>query len=187
MIARERILDRRTDRICGGIENFAGRKRLSECERIARIQGAVAEIAVHAAVDLVAAGFCDDVHGRARGAAQIRAVVASVHLKFLDRVLAHGEAHAAGIVARFAAVNRDAVAAAVAAVKGKAALRSLLDAKILIVREPGGVGDTGQQQGEVEVIAAVNRKILDILLRDGIGLAATFGFDDGRSGGDFHH
>jgi hypothetical protein len=63
----------------------------------------------------------------------------------------------------------------------------LLDAKILIVREPGGVGDAGQQQGKVEVIAAVNRKILDILLRDGIGLAATFGFDDGRSGGDFYH
>jgi len=137
-------------------------------------------------VDVISARFCDDIDGRAGCAAQIGAIVAAIHLELLHGVLTHRQANAASIVAGLAAVNGDAVAAAVAAVEGKAALRSLFHAKILIVREAGGIGDTGEEQGKIEIVAAVNREVIDILLGDGVGLAATFGFDDGRCGGDFH-
>ena len=55
----------------------------------------------------------------------------------------------------------------------------LLDSEVLVPGQPAGIGDTGGEQGKREVIAAVNGQVGDVLLCDGVGLAAALGFDYG--------
>src|SRR5579872_4523780 len=166
-------------------EGWIKRKCRVESEWVASVEGIIAEEAIERSVDIVGAGFRDDVDGRAACAAEIGGVVAAIHLKFLDGILADREANTARVVERLAAVDGYAVPAAIAAIEGKAALRRLLDAKILIVGNAGGVGDAREQKGESEVVAAINRKVCDVVLRHRVCLAAALRFDHGRRRCDF--
>src|SRR5438270_6541662 len=165
---------------CRGIKRLAGRQSLADGERIGCIQGIIAEIAEEAAMNLIAAGLGDDVDGRAAGAAQIGSIVAPVDLEFLYRVLAHVQAHAAGIIIHFAAIHRNTIAAAVTSVEGKSALRRLLDAVILVRGEPRGIRNGRSQQGKGQIVAAIDWQVADGLLRHDIGLRASLGFDNRR-------
>src|SRR5205807_9536329 len=75
----------------GGGKRAARSQGLGDRKRIACIQGVVAEKAVQAAVQIVGAGFGNDVDGGAAGRAQFSRVVAAVDLEFLHRILAEGE------------------------------------------------------------------------------------------------
>src|SRR5215469_100436 len=95
---------------------------------------------------VVGSGLGHDIDRSAARRAQISLVVASVDLEFLHRVLAQRRAHSTCIVACLAAIYRDAVATAIASVEGKAALRGLLHAKVLVTSQARGVGYAGRQQ-----------------------------------------
>jgi len=129
---------------------------------------------------VVRAGFGNDVDARASRSAQIGGVVAAIHLEFLHRVLAQGEAHATGIVVGFTTVDGHAVSPAIASVKRKPALRRLLHSKILVIGEPRGIRHTRHQQRETQVIAAVNRKIRDVPVGQRVCFAAALRFHHGR-------
>src|SRR5215472_12918618 len=107
------------------IERLSRRQSLSYGKGIGGIKRIIAEIAEEGAVRIIAAGFGDDVDRCTAGAAEVGSVITAVDLKFLHSVLAHVEAHAAGIIVDFAAVNGNAVAAAIAAIEGKTALGRL--------------------------------------------------------------
>src|SRR6202049_905651 len=114
-------------------------------------------------MELVRAGFGDDVNGGAARATQFRRIVAAVDLKFLDSVLAERKADTARIIVGLATINRDAVAPAVAAIKRKTALGSLFDAKILVTGKARGIGHARHEQSKGKIIAAVNGKFSDVL------------------------
>ena len=168
------------------IERLPGRERLADGERIGCIQGIVTEIAKEAAMNIIASGFGDDVDGRAAGAAEVRSVIAAVDLEFLHGILAHVQADAASIVIYFAAVHGNAVAAAIASVERKSALRRLLNAVILVRGEPSRIRDCRRQQRKGQVVAAVDGQVADRLLCYHVGLSASLSFDDWRLGRDFH-
>src|SRR5260370_11182505 len=126
----------------GWIEDLTGLQCLSTGERVSGVHGIIAEISVEAAVQLIGAGFRDDVDRCATRAPKVRCIIAAVDLKLLNRILAQRETHSARVIIGFSAVDGDAVASAVAAVKGQAALPGLLDSKILVGSQPGGVRDT---------------------------------------------
>src|SRR5205085_2645291 len=123
---------------------------------------------------------------RTARAAQVRAVVAAINLKLLDVILADGETNATRITIRLTSVNRDAVAAAVTAIKREAALRRLFDAKILVVGQPRGIRHARHQHRKCKVVAAVDRQIRDIVLCESIRLASSLGLNDGRLRTYFH-
>ena len=95
----------------------AGLKGLAFGKGVGGVQGIVAEKSIDTSVDQVCACFGDDIDGRAARATQFRGIVAAVDLKLLDCFLAQGQADTTRIVVGFAAIDRDAVAAAVATVK----------------------------------------------------------------------
>ena len=88
-------------------------------------------------MQVVGARLCHDIDRRAARSAQVRGIIAAVYLELLHRILAHRETHASGIRSGFAAIYRHIVSSAIAAVERQAALRRLLDAKILVVRDAG--------------------------------------------------
>ena len=77
-------------------------------------------------MQLVRSGFGDDVNRRSARSAELRRVVAAVDLKLLNSILAQREPHSASVIIGFSAVNGDAIASAIAAIEGKAALRCLI-------------------------------------------------------------
>ena len=135
-------------------------------------------------MQIVCTRFGHDVDGRATGSAQVGRVIAPVDLEFLHCVLAQGQTHAAGIVVGLAAVNCDTVASAIASVKRKPALRSLLYAEICIISNGVGIAHARHKQCKGQIVAAIDRQIFYVLLCDRIGLAASFGLDHGRHRGD---
>src|SRR5229473_5464283 len=168
------------------IEDLTGLQRLSASKRVSGVHGIIAEISVEAAVQLIRAGFRDDVDRRATRSTEISRIIAPVNLKLLNRILAQRETHTARVIIRFSAVDGDAIASAVAAVKGQAALRCLLDSKILVGSQPGGVPDTRSQKSECQIITTVNGELSDILLRECIRLAPSLGLHGGKFGRHFH-
>ena len=130
-------------------------------------------------MNFVGAGLGHNVDGTARRSSQIRRVVAAIDLEFLDRILADRETHAASIISGFATIHGDAIASAVAAVKGMSTLRCLFYSEILVAGQPRGVGNARRQQSKCEVIAAINGQVSDVLLVDPVGLASPLGFDGG--------
>ena len=187
MLAGERVLGVGGVRIRSrGIENLSRRQRLGQGERVGRIQGVIAEVTEERGVDVVGPGFCHDVDGGAAGPAEVRPVIAAINLKFLHGILRHIQPDTARIIVHLAAIDGNAVAAAVAAIKGEAALGRLLDAIILVRGEPRGIGNRRRQQGEAQVIAAIDGQIADVLLIHHVGLPASFGFHHRRFRGDLN-
>ncbi len=66
---------------------------------------------------IVGSRLGDDVDRSAGGRAEVGTVVAAIDLEFQDVILVHGEAHAATVARGLTAVDGNAVAASVAAVK----------------------------------------------------------------------
>src|SRR5439155_18157945 len=93
---------------------------------------------------------------------------------------------AAGVV-RLAAVDGDAVAAAIASVERKSAVGRLLDAEAVGVGLSLGIGDTRSEQRERQVIPPVDRQVANGGFIDGIGLLRALAFDQRSLGGDLHH
>ena len=168
------------------IERLAGGQRLRNRERIACVHGIIAEETIGAAVHVIAAGLGDDVDGGAAGAPQFRVVIAAVDLELLDRVLAHGEAHAARIVIHFAAIHGHAVAAAVAAIEREPALGRLFHAEILIARQAGRVADGRRQQRERKIVTPVDGQLGDVFAVDDIRLCAPLRVHYRRLSSHFH-
>src|SRR5208282_887690 len=157
-----------------------GSEGRTESKWISGVHGIVAEKTIESAVRSVGARLGDNVDGRAGGCSQVGAVIAAIDLKFLYVVLAYGKANAAAIARGLATVDGDAVAAAIAAVERQPALRCLLDSEILVTRESSGIRYTRREQSKRKVIAPINRQVGNILLRDRVGLAASFRFHHRR-------
>ena len=107
-------------------------------------------------------------------------------MELLNRVLAKGQPNSARVIISFSTVHGDAIASAVAPIKREAALRGLLNPKILVRGKPCGIRDTRSEQSKSEVIAPINREIGDIVLRERVGLACPLCFHERRCGGHFH-
>src|SRR5258708_25898533 len=142
---------------------------------------------VKASMEIVSARFRHNVKGSAARGTQILPIIAAVHLKLVEGIVAQGQPHAAAIAAGLTSIHGDAVSPAVTSVEGETALRGLLDAKILIIGQPSGVRDARQQQRKGKVIAAVDGESFNILLFDGVGLLASLGLDDGCLRSHFDH
>ena len=125
-------------------------------------------------MQVVGARLRHNVDGGPARSSHVRAIIAAVDLEFLHRVLAQRQAHAPFIVVGLPSIHRHAVAPAVAAVEGKSAAAELLDPIVRIIRQPGGVGNSGRQQGEAQVVPPVNRQIVDIDLGQCVRLARLF-------------
>src|ERR1700733_15507791 len=140
----------------------------------------IQEKSVDAAMHVVRTRFAHNVDGSACGRSQVGGIVAAVDLEFLHCVLADGRAHAAGIIAGLTAVHGNVVPSSIASVERKAALRCLFHAKILVTCQPRGIGNTGSEQSECEVVAPVDGEVGDVLLAYSVSLASSFGFYHGR-------
>src|SRR5579863_5575381 len=97
----------------GWIECLTWLQRLSDCKRVGSIHRVIAEISEKTAVQLVCAGFGDDINRGPARTAEFSRIVATVDLKLLHGVLAQGETHSARVVIGFSAVHRDAIASAI--------------------------------------------------------------------------
>src|SRR5215470_12939851 len=113
---------------------------------------------------MVCTGFGDDIDRRTGRRPKLGCIIAAIDLELLNGVLAHGETHAPAVAGGLTTVHSDAVSSAVAAIEGEPALRCLLDSEILVACQPGGIGDAWSEQREGQVVAAVYRKIGDVLL-----------------------
>src|SRR4029077_7804604 len=102
---------------------------------------------------------------RAAGAAQVRPVIAAVYLEFLDGILAHRKPYASRVARGFTAVNGNAVPPSITAIKRESALRRLLYSKVLVVGQPRGIRHARQQERKREVVATIDGKIHDVVLR----------------------
>ena len=156
-------------------------------KRVAGVQALMAEEAKGGAVEIVAARLGYDIDHAATCAAELGRVGGAIDLKFLDGLLADSGAHATAGVVRLAAVDGDAVAAAVASVEGESAVRRLLDAEAVGVGLGLGIGDTGREQCERQVIPPVDRQVANGRFVNGIGLLRALGVDQRSLGRDFHH
>ena len=107
----------------GRIENRTRRQRLRTGKRVSGIQRIIAKITVKGAVQLVRPGLGDDVNRCAARSPELRRVIAAVDLKLQNRVLTQRETHSTRVIIGFPTVNGDAIAAAIAAIERKAALR----------------------------------------------------------------
>ena len=124
------------------------------------------------AVQGVGAGLGDDVDGSAAGPTQLSGIVAAVDLELLHRVLADIQTHTTGLVVRLATVYGHAIAAPVAAIKGQATLWSLLHAVVGVTGDDVGVAHARHQQGEGEIVAAIDGQIGNLPFANAIRLAA---------------
>ncbi len=169
----------------GGASLGAGIGGLPGIEVVAGLDVAVAEEAEEVAVEPVAAAAGDDVDGAAAGPAEFGRGGVAVDLELLDGLLADAEADAAGVDVVLDSVDEEAVAAAVAAAEADAGLRGLGHAVVGAVDQVLGGGGGRGEQGEVEVIAAIDGQLRDAGQIDGGRLLGALAVDDGRFGGDF--
>lgn len=167
-------------------KRLAGQQSLTDGENISGVQGIVSEKPEKTAMQLVRAGFRDDVDGCTARSTELRHVVTTVDLEFLDGVLAYRQAHPTRIIVGFASIHGDAVATAIAAVKRQAALWCLFGAEICVVGDSVGIADPRRKQGERQIVAAINRQIGDVILSERIGLTAPLRLDRRRRGAHFN-
>ena len=131
-------------------------------EGIGRLDVAVAQISEGAAMELVGAGFGDDVDHPAGGLAVFRRIAIGEDLELLHGVLRNGGANAVdGIVDGVGAVNVDQVAATALTADVQAGSGSGADTGRGVARE------LRIRQCEVDVVAAVDRQVVDARLVDG--------------------
>ncbi len=142
-------------------------------ERIHRLEVAIAKVSENVAVKLVRSGAGDDVDHAAGSASVFGGVVVGDDLKFLHRFLRNRGAHAVdGVVGSVGAIDVDQIRARPLSAHVEAGGRS-----------GAGVGrvvanDLRIGEGEVDVIAAVDRQIIDAALADRVGGRTARGFDE---------
>src|SRR5262249_1248040 len=143
-----------------------------EGERVARVHDVVAKESKKAAVEVVGAGLRHDVDRGPAGSAQVSSVVGAVDLELLDAFLAHRQPDSTGVVVGLPAVHGYAVAPAVASIERETTLRRLFDPEVLVARHARGITHSRSQQREGEIVAAVDRQILDKSVGNHVGLLA---------------
>src|SRR5215471_1459983 len=146
LVSAERILDRPSLRSKG--EWISRPQRFAARKWVCCVHGIVSEIAEKTAVYCVSARFRYNVDRASESPSLNCAVIATIHLEFLYRILADSQSDAACVIIRLRAVHGYTIAAAIAPVKRKATLGRLLDTKILIVGKTRGIRDTRHQQGK---------------------------------------
>src|SRR5262249_15295593 len=126
LLAGQRVLDMLALNVRqGGVEYITRLQRLADGKWVGRIHRVIAEHAKERSMDVIAAGFCHDVDGGTARAAEVSSIIATIDLKFLDRVLRHVEPYAAGIVIYLTAIHRYAIATTIAAIERQTALGRL--------------------------------------------------------------
>ena len=95
----------------------------------------------------------------------------------MDRLLADGGAHAAGVENIGHAIDHEGVAASVRAADSEAGARCRNDSSVRRVGDVVHVHDAWCQQRQGEVVSAVDGKILDADRIDMIGLLRSVGLD----------
>ncbi len=167
-----------------GIE-IAGRGIDLSGERVACLEGLVAEKTEDVAVEVVGSALGDDVDDATGGAAVLRIVITEDELKFLYGFLGNGGADAVdGVVDGVGAVNADHVGTGARAAHIEAAIGSRAD---------GGrdvASGLRVDEREIDVAAAVNGEVLDAALPDGLrdfSLRHLNGGGFGRDHDGFRH
>src|SRR5208283_3906203 len=140
-------------------KRLAGLQRLTDGENISGVQGIVSKKTEKTAMQLVRAGFRDDVDRCTARSTELRHVVTAVDLELLDRILAYRQAHTTRVIVGFASIHGHAVASAVAAVKRKPALWRLFGPEIGIICDGVRIAYSRRQQGKRQIIAAINRQV----------------------------
>src|SRR5260370_2185710 len=114
----------------------------------------------------------DDVDGCADRAHEFGRIIAPINLEFRHAILAEVRADSAGIIIELTTIHGNAVSSAIAAIEGKPALRRLLNSKVCVTGQPGGVCSSRNQQGVGEIVTAVDGQFFDELLVDSVCLVA---------------
>src|SRR5262249_37732533 len=143
------------------------------------LKSLVAEVAEDVAVEIVGAGFGDDVDDAAGSAAVLRVVVAKDELEFLAAFLRDGGTNAVdGVIDRVGAIDADHVRPGAVAIDVEAGVGSWTDG--------GGdvAGGLRVGEGEVNVAAAVDGEIVDAALIDGLRDFGLRSLDGSGFGGD---
>ena len=158
--------------------------RLEGEERIGSAEGAVAEIEERGAVQVIGAGFGDDVDDGAAGASLFSAVSVGGDAELLHDF--GGELVGSAVAS--ASLGEESVVV-VAAVDERGVLESANAAEREIAVGGGGeaariLRDAGGEQGKVGEAAAVQRQIVDCTFVEQRGNGAGLGFDQGGSAGD---
>ena len=139
-------------------------------------------------MDLVGAAAVRDVHGRARRAAVLGALVVRDDAELADRVgrrLHHlvREALVAGAVGVVVdAVDQEVVERAAQAVDVERAFAR----RALIALVQGRLPHAGREQRQCRILAAVQRQLPHLLAGNHLAALAGVGFEQGRGGGDDH-
>src|SRR4030095_15411965 len=115
----------------------------------------ITDVREETAVDFITGRLGNNIDDSSAGAPQLCRIIATINLKLLNSFLAQGGAHSAIEVIRFGSVNRNAIAATIAAIKRQPARPSLHNAKVGAVSNGGGVADPWCKQAKGQVIAPV--------------------------------
>src|ERR1700694_978312 len=160
---------------------YAGVCRIGRCAKgVDGLEIAIAEVSVDVAVEVVRSGAGDDVDHAARGASVFGGITVGDDLEFLHRFLGDGGADSVdSIVGGVGAIDVDQV--------GTAPLAADVEAGS---GRGSGVGrviaeDLRIGQREIDVVAAVNRQIVDAALADGVSGGTARGFNQFGLGADF--
>ena len=144
----------------------------NRAERIHRLKIPVAQISVDVAVKIIRSGAGDDIHHAARRSAILRRVTVGDDLELLHRFLRNGGANAVGgIVGGVGAVHVHQVRTGALAAHVQPGSRRRSNAGSVVAQHLR-IGE-----GEVDVVAAVDRKIVDAALVDGVGRRRALRFD----------
>ena len=182
-IVRLIFLNRSAERCASlhpGIGRVGTRRIEAHSERIDGLKIAIAQISVGVAVEVVRSGAGDNVDHAAGGAAIFGGVAVADDLEFLYVFLRNRGAHAiGGVVGSVGAIDVDqvgtgALAAHVEAGGGRGASVGSVVARDLRIGER-----------ELNVIAAVDRQIIDAALADRVGGGTARSFDEFGLRADF--
>ena len=168
----------RFDRTANGYPGLRARiGRLAGVEVIACLEAAVAQNAEKGSMHLVRATLRDDVDRAARRPALFGGERVSVDLELLDGILADRGSNASGVVQVVQPVDHERVAASVAPTDAESRRGGGGDAAIDRVGDVVGIHHAWGQQRQVQIVATVDREILDTHRVDVIGLLHARGFD----------
>jgi len=137
-------------------------------------------------VILIGARLGDHVDGAAEAASDLGRETVAVDLEFFDCFLAQRGPHAAGVNEVLHAVDREHVAAPVAAAEAQPGLRRLGHAEVGAVHHVVGFDDAGGEQRHVQVVAAVDGQRADLLELYGAGLLGPLRLNHRRFRDDVH-
>ena len=145
---------------------------LPRVEMVAGLESPVAQYAEKGSVQLVGAALGNDIDRAPRRAAQFRGKRVAVDLKLVHRFLADRGPYASRVIDVGHAVDGERIPAPAGAADAQPGLRRGGDTEIAVVHDIVGIDDSGGEQRQIQVVAAVDGQVADADGIDVIWIAA---------------